>query len=185
MSDSEIIRQLILRIAEGDSVAFTSFYDTYFQKVFQFSRYFVKSEPICQEIVSDVFFKMWQNRHKITEIESVEAYLYILTKNKALDYLSSVSRKPSFADDIPLGIISTDSNPEELLLNKELEKVINTAVEDLPERCKLIFLMIREQGLKYSEIAQILSISEKTINAQIVTAIKKMGSAIHKYFQGK
>lgn len=183
MGGTETVKQLISRISEGDSVAFGAFYDMFFQKVFQFSRYFIKSEQICQEIVSDVFFKLWQNRKKIPEIESIEAYLYTLTKNKSLDYLDSVSRKPSFAEDIPLGILSTESNPEELLLNEELEKVINTAIDDLPERCKLIFILSREEGLKYSEISQILSISEKTINAQIVTALKKMGKAIHNYFK--
>ncbi|HEX3009105.1 MAG TPA: RNA polymerase sigma-70 factor [Bacteroidales bacterium] len=185
MSVSDIVKKLILKISEGDSGAFGSFYDMYFQQVFQFSRYFIKSEHICQEVVSDVFFKIWQNRKKLSEIESMEAYLYTLTKNKSLDHLDAVSRKPSFADDIPLGILANDSNPEELMINQELEKVINIAIEDLPERCKLIFLMAKEQGLKYSEIAQILSISEKTINAQMVTALKKMGSAVKKYYQSR
>lgn len=182
MKDSDITKRLIIKISEGDSGAFGSFYELYFQKVFQFSRYFIKAENICQEVVSDVFLKLWQNRKKLPDIENIESYLYTITKNKAYDYLDKISRKPEFAEDLPLGIESENCSPEELLMNKELENVINSAISNLPERCKLIFLMAREEGLRYKDIAQILSISEKTINAQMVTAIKKLGNALKNYF---
>ncbi len=182
MKSSGIARKLILRISEGDSDALREFYNIYFDKVFQFASYFIKSEEISQEIVSDVFFSIWNNRKKLPGIINFESYLYTVVKNKAFDYLDKLSRKPEFAKELPLGIFSEDSDPEESLLNKELEQVINKSIEDLPDRCKLIFLMAREDGLKYRDIARILSISEKTVNAQMVTAIKKIGNALKAYF---
>jgi RNA polymerase sigma-70 factor (family 1) len=181
MKNSEIVKQLISRIAKDDTEAFTKFFDLYFTKVLQFSGYFIKSEEICQEVTSDVFLNIWNSRSKLPDIMSLESFLYTVTKNKAFDYLDKISRQPDFTSDLPLEIHSAGSNPEAQLLNKELEGLLNASINELPERCKLIFLMAREEGLKYQEIAKILAISEKTVNAQMVTAIKKIGNAIRNY----
>ena len=77
--------------------------------------------------------------------------------------------------------LRSDESPEEIQINKELNEIINSAINELPERCRLIFLMAREEGLKYREIAEVLSISEKTVNAQMVTAIKKLTASLKKY----
>jgi RNA polymerase sigma-70 factor (family 1) len=182
MKDYWNINYLVKKIAEGDSDAFSKFYDMYFQKVFLFSRYFIKSEYSCQEVVSDVFLSLWHNSRKLPEVENLPSYLYTITRNKAYDYLDKLSRIPEFTDELPLGFSSGDSNPEELVLHAELEKVIDTAVKELPERCKLVFLMAREGGLRYSDIARALSISEKTVQAQMITAMKKLGNALRNYF---
>lgn len=182
MKDSDTFRKLILRIAEGNAEAFKELYDIYFQKVFQFSRYFVRSKDICQEIVSDVFISIWNNRKKIPDIENLDSYIYTITKNKAFDYLNKLSREPEWVRDLPLGIATKEFDPEDTLLYKELEQAVNQAIEELPERCKLVFLMSREEGLTYHDIAHILSISPKTVNAQMVTAIKKLGHTLKKYF---
>jgi len=83
--------------------------------------------------------------------------------------------------DIPIGIVAKNENPEEIVLNEELRHEIEKSIKELPERCRLIFLMAKEEGLKYREIAEILSISEKTVNAQMVTAIKRIGETLKKY----
>ena len=86
-------------------------------------------------------------------------------------------------EEIPLGIASADDTPEEQLLSEELCKAITQAVNQLPERCKLVFLMAKEQGLKYKEIAKILQISEKTVNAQMVIALKKLNLIMRQYMK--
>jgi RNA polymerase sigma-70 factor (family 1) len=174
-------RNLLYLLADGDSDAFAKFYDIYFHKVYQFTGYFIKSEDICEEIVSDVFLTLWMNREKITEIENIEAYLYTITRNKAYNYLQKIARDPYFTTDFPMEISETNNNPEEIILLEELNKVIKSSIDELPEKCKLVFLMSREEGLRYQDIAQILSISEKTVNAQIVTALKKLHVALKKY----
>ena len=118
---------------------------------------------------------------KLPEIQNFEAYLYVLTRNKAYNYLDKINRNPEFAFDLSIEIQANSSNPEELLLSEELEKVINSSINELPERCRIIFLMSREEKLKYQEIADILSISEKTVHAQMVTALKKLNTSLKKY----
>ncbi len=182
MGNPKIIRQLISQITRDDADAFKRLFDLYFPKVLQFSRYFMKSDEICQEITSDVFLSIWKNRRKLKSIKNLDAFIFTITKNKAYDHLNKISRQPDFVSDLPLEIHSGNNNPETHLLHTELLELINKSIEDLPPRCKLIFLMAREEGFKYQEIASILSISEKTVNAQMVTALKRLGEAIKKYF---
>lgn len=173
--------ELIDRISRGNTIAFGKFYDIHFRKVFQFARCFVKPVFLCQEIVSDVFISIWQNRTNLPEIDHIPSYLFTITRNKALDYLDKASRMPEFTSDIPIGIPVSGSDPENIYIYSEMEEFINKAVDELPERCKLIFLMSREGKLRYKDIARILSISEKTVQAQIITAMKKIADALKKF----
>ena len=121
-------------------------------------------------------------RKKLLTIDNLEAYLYTVTKNRALYYLKQAKYSSEISlDQLPIGIVNENDNPEEITLASELQDAIDVSIQDLPERCRLIFLMAREEGLKHREIAEILSISEKTVDAQILIAIKKMGIALKKY----
>jgi RNA polymerase sigma-70 factor (family 1) len=182
MGNSDILKDLIKKIAENDSDAFAKFYDLFYIKVYRFSSYFLKSDVMCQEVVSDIFLSIWQSRVKLPGIDNVEAYLYTSTRHRALYYLNQSIQKYQVAmGDLPIGIVSHGENPEEIVLTDELRQTIEKSISELPERCRLIFMMAREEGLKYKEIAEILSISEKTVNAQMVTAIKRVGDALKKY----
>lgn len=182
MKDSEIVKHLIQKIAEDDSDAFNVFYDLFYLKIYRFSSYIIKSDKVCEEIVSDIFFTIWQNRRNLIRVENIEAYLYTSTRNRALYYLNHYCQSQVSLDDIQIGYKSIDEEtPESIIITEELKQAIRKAVTDLPERCRLVFLMAKEEGLKYKEIAEILSISEKTVNAQIVTALKKLTEALHNY----
>lgn len=181
MKNPDEFEKLMYRISEGDLNAFTRFYNMYFCRVYQFTRYFIKSNEICQEVISDVFLTVWNYRDKITTIHNIGAFLYTIVKNKAYNYLDRVARIPEFTNTLPIEISIDYDNPEDIILIDELQNVIKTAIGKLPEQCKLIFLMSREDDLRYHDIAQILNISEKTVNAQMVTAIKKLHFAIKEY----
>lgn len=174
-------KDLILSVARGNTKAFKSFYDFYVQKTYQFAHYYIKSDEICEEVVSDVFLNIWNTRDKLPDIENMEAFIFIVTRNKAYNYIDKISRNPGNQQDIPSEISIESSNPESILIAKELEKVISNSISELPERCRIIFLMAREKKLKYHEIAKLLSISENTVHAQMVTALKKLGDSIRKY----
>jgi RNA polymerase sigma-70 factor (family 1) len=179
----DTLKKLICRIAEGDSDAFGKFYDIYFHKVYQFTGYFIKSNEVCQEIISDVFLTVWINRDKMQEIQNIEGFLYTITRNKAYNYLQKVAKNPAFTDEMPIEISREGNNdtPEQTILAEELQKVIRSSIDDLPEKCKAVFLLSRDEGLRYQDIAQILSISEKTVNAHIVNALKRLHVAIQEY----
>jgi len=169
---------LLLQIADDDNEAFRLFYDRYYLQVYRFVSYFVDSSLLKEEIVSDVFCIIWQNRKRLSGIDSFEAYLYTIAKNRAFYYLKN-ENKVTMADlDSISDTLSSEVDPEYLTIDKELTVSLKQAIDELPERCRLIFLMAREEGLKYKEIAGILSISEKTVNAQMVLAIKKLAKRL-------
>jgi RNA polymerase sigma-70 factor (ECF subfamily) len=181
MSKSKEDKDLIFKIADGDTHAFKDFYDLYSDKVYQFSSYFIKDAETCEEVVSDVFMNIWHNKERLIEIENLDAYLYIITRNKSYNYIDKESRIPDSKSELTSELQIENTDPETILLTKELERTINLSIQELPERCRIIFLMSREGNLKYHEIAKILSISEKTVHAQIVTALKKMNTSLKRY----
>lgn len=83
MKNSEVIQHLLRQISDGDEHAFEKFFHIYFSRVFKFTRYFIADETICKEIVSDVFFNLWQSRNVLSNIQDIEGYLFIASKNRA------------------------------------------------------------------------------------------------------
>jgi len=177
---------LILRqISNGsDEKAFRQFIKIYADRLYQFAFSFLKKRQLAEEVVSDVFFKVWLNRGNISSIENIKAYLYKATYNTVLNYLSYENRKRSeYADDFPAEIYINPVCPETELINKELKELIDLAVEALPSRCKLIYKLAKIDELKYKEIALLLGISVKTIDNQIAIALKKIGREIILYLE--
>lgn len=183
MKNSTIIIKLLIEIAEGDSGAFSRFYDLLYPTVYKFSRYFAKSNDVCEEIVSDVFYSLWQKRKSLQELDNIESYIYTMVKNQAIKHKSSrMKYQGEPLELLPGEFFIETTTPEHTLMNKELGDLLGKAINELPERCKLIFLMSREQSLKHKEIAEILSISEHTVHAQLTIASKKISEFLEKHF---
>lgn len=137
---------------------------------------FVKDKQIAEEIVSDAFINLWRNRTRLLEIENLKAYLYVTVKNLSIKELSRNKAQPDFNLHYLLlqNVSATDRTPEELMVSKEVIKQIEAAIENLPPKCKLVFKMVRDYGLRYKEVSQILNISVKTIDAQMAIAAKRI-----------
>ena len=172
------VNSLLERIAEDDHDAFRIFYDSHYLQVYRFASYFITSLQEIEEIVSDVFCAIWQRRKKLTNIEYFERYLYTITKNRAFYYHRRENNKIQVDFETLSETLTHNENPEHIAIDKELTLSLKAAIDALPERCRTIFLMAREEKLKYKEIAEILSISEKTVNAQMVLAIKKLSQRL-------
>lgn len=182
MKDSDIVKHLLVKVSEDNEISFAKLYDIYFSKVYSFASCFIRSEESRKEVVSDVFLTLWKNRSKLPEIANFNSYIFIITRNKSVDYINKYKQIPAYLSDSSFEIVE-DNTPEFNLLYKELEAMINNSVKELPERCKLIFILSRDEGFSYKEIAEILSISESTVNGQMVIAIKKLGEALRKYLK--
>jgi RNA polymerase sigma-70 factor (family 1) len=171
---------LLARIASGEEEAFRHVYVFYYRRLFQFAFALVKTREPAEEIVEDVFVRIWQSRETIGAIQNLRIYLYTAIKNAALNYLSQKARQSITEpfDHIHISVESSTDTPEQILITAEIQQKIQTAVDALPPRCKMIFKLVREDGLKYKEIASILNISINTIDAQMAIAIKKITAAI-------
>lgn len=178
------ISHLVHSVSEDNRSAFNMLYQVYYDEVFRFAYYFLKNKEACREVVSDVFFSVWQSRKRLKDITNLEAYFYIVTRNESMRYLSkSRSYDMLSLDDIPIQLEDHgSSSPEEKLVNSEIEALLTQVINELPEKCRLIFLMARQEGLKPKEIGEILSISESTVRVQMKIAVEKIIEKIRPHF---
>jgi len=177
------IKLLLFRISKGaDEKAFKQFFDLYAGRLYQFAFSFLKKKQFAEEVVSDVFFKVWLNRENLVNIENIKGYLFKATYNTALNYLDEENRKKLLLLEGMEVDLSVDYIcPETQLITKELKEIIDKSIDSLPSRCKLIYKMAKVEQMKYKEIAEVLDISVKTIDNQLSIAIKKIGEAVQSY----
>jgi len=175
------LRELQRLVASGDEAAFTQLYLHYGKKLIQFAVSLIRSREIAEELVEDVFVKLWTNRERIREIDNLTVYLYVSVKNKALNALSSKAHELISApfDYLDTVIDEFAPDPYNLMITVEMMTRMREAIESLPPRCKLIFKLVREDGLKYKEVAEILNISVNTIDVQMAIAVKKICTSLH------
>jgi RNA polymerase sigma-70 factor (family 1) len=174
------VRELQQLTAKGDEAAFTQLYLHFGKKLIQFAVSLVRSKEIAEELVEDVFVKLWANRQRIEEIENITVYLYVSVKNKALNALSHKAHdliKAPF-DYLDTTVDEFSPDPYDLMITTEMMTRMRQAIESLPPRCKIIFKLIRENGLKYKEVAEILNISVNTIDVQMAIAVKRICTAL-------
>lgn len=140
----------------------------------------LKSKESAEEVVSDVFVKLWRERSKLTKVLNIQVYLYVCVKNDSLKYLARHKRMKEISwENLPVDVQTGVSlSPEEMLISNQTVMQIESAIESLPPRCKVIFKMVREDGLPYKEVAEILNISVKTIDAQMAIATRKINESI-------
>lgn len=170
------IKGLLSSVSIDNRGAFERFYNLYYDQVFRFAYYCLGEKEACREVVADVFFSVWQSRKRLRDIENIDTYLYIVVRNEALRYQARNRdfNQISLSDVLSLEEEGDDGSPERHLELKEMREILGQAIDELPEKCRLIFLMSREEGLKTKEIAQILSIQESTVRVQMKIAIEKL-----------
>jgi RNA polymerase sigma-70 factor (ECF subfamily) len=175
---------LLSQIAAGDQAAFRQVYLAFYKRLYQFALAIVKTKEPAEEIVEDVFIRIWQQKDGLLTIRNLRVYLYTATKNTALNYLSKKARESITEpfDHIQIELDGSAITPEQILITTEMYKKIQKAVEALPPRCKMIFKLVREDGLRYKEIAEILNISVNTIDVQMAIAVKRIAFALEAEF---
>jgi len=158
-----------------DQKSFKQLYQLLFFKLYQFAYSFVHSKESAEEVVNDVFLSVWQKRKTLDTINNINVYLYVSVKNASLNYLRKNNLNlPLSLDELAMHHIRIVSNPESIMITRELELSIHNAIQQLPPKCKLIFKLIKEDSLSYKEVAAILGISVKTVDTQLYIALKKL-----------
>lgn len=146
-----------------------------------FAQNYVKDFDMAKEIVQNSFINLWEKRQSIDTSKSVKTYLTTSIRNKCLNYLRDTKK---FNTDIILSDVlfrEIDSEQSDKLIEKELNNKINKVINELPEKCKEVFLLNRYEDLKYKEIADKLSISIKTVETQMSKALKHLKEKLKDY----
>jgi RNA polymerase sigma-70 factor (family 1) len=161
-----------------DMKAYKELYYMLFDQLHRFSYSFVKSNEAAEEIVSDVFIKIWEIRARLTEIENLKVYIYTITKNFSINYIHrNYKNVPLSIDEIDIEPQLNVANPEELFISAEILERVREGIRQLPPQCRIIFQLIKEDGLKYREVASILHISPLTVRNQLAIAVRKIAAS--------
>jgi RNA polymerase sigma-70 factor (ECF subfamily) len=166
-------QDLWLKIRSGDRESFASLFNNYYQQLYQFAGRFVQDTQTAENIVQDLFVKLWIDKDKIQIKSALKSYLYTATKNRSL-----TTRKRAL-NQIPSEKHSsqeqeTAGSPEDDYILNETYLAVQKAVANLPERCRLVYQMKRFDNLHYSEISEILNISVNTVKTQLQRALKSL-----------
>lgn len=162
--------------------AFEQLFKKYYQDLCQFCFRYVKQEETAEEIVQDVFVKLWQLNKQPDFHTSVKAYLYAAVKNASLNYLKSQYARQQFEGHGSQKNELQSENTQETIEFEELSKLVEEAVAKLPQQCRIIFEMSRTGGHTYQEISKELNISPKTVENQMGIALKKLKEHLRTYW---
>jgi RNA polymerase sigma-70 factor, ECF subfamily len=173
------IDQLLERVLQHDDyAAFEKLFNGHYNPLRSFCKKLVNVEEVAEELVSEVFFKVWNNRKRIVIASSAKSYLYTAVRNMAFDYLRK--EKKSLWVDIENAkeLTSDEYDPQKQSEVEELKLRIESAVADLPKQCRLVFQLSRDHGMKYNEIAEMLRLSVKTVETQMGRAFKSLRKSL-------
>ena len=167
---------------KNDRRAFEDFFNMLYPRFYRYAFLYLKSDILCEELVSDVFLKIWNIRHKLSEIEQLEYYLFRSVKNQALTYMKRHINQPGELTEYVQSSLVEYKQPENMLIATELAKKIEEAVANLPDKCQAIFRLVREDGLSYKQVAFLLDVSPKTVENQINIGLKKIRRTIQDFY---
>ena len=176
MSTNKDIHNWILKISQDeDQRSFRYLFDYYYPKLINFSRYLLESKSTSDEVISSVFIAIWNNRKRIEKIENFDSYIFRAVKNKCLSYLRDMHRLQFKELNIEeANLVKSVHSPESVLINDELRDVILKALDGLPPRCRLVFELVKQDGFKYKEVANLLDVSINTVENQMGKAMSKL-----------
>lgn len=178
--DSSQIKELQMRIAmHADEKAFSELYVLLYDSIVNYVYKLLESYEYAEEVVSDVFVKLWKIRGQIIQIHNLKQYLYKASKNYSLNYASNKHKVALNAEALPgFEVYKSPANPEEICISGESVMMINRAIQELPAQCRHIFLLVKEEGLQYKEVASVLNISAFTVRNQMKIATKKINKRL-------
>ena len=181
MPENELLKRLLADISiNSDQAAYRELFILLHARLKQFAYSILKSGEEAEELVSDVFIGIWQKRDQLGKINSPLLYFYTSTKNLALNRLSKQKKQVNLSpEEWLVQVNSVYFDPVQLMLTEEMLRQVRNAVNELPPRCRLIFKLVKEDGLRYREVAELLQLSVKTVEAQMAIALRRIGKCMH------
>ena len=177
---------LLQQMAEGDEIAFARLFEKYRDKLFAYMIKHVKSKEVAEEMVTDIFMKLWIGREFALQIKDLGAFLHKVGFYKAMDFLRTASRHTRL---LQVYIDRQETLPEkgadDLLIDAEFKALLYEAVNQLPPQRKRIYLMSRENGLTHDQIAEALHLSRSTVNNAMVASNHSIVQFLQKHAMDK
>jgi RNA polymerase sigma-70 factor (family 1) len=175
-------KALLARLAAGDADAFASLFNQYQDPLTQFILKFVKLRQLAEDLSQEVFLKIWQQRAKLTDLQSFRAFLFIVARNHTLNTLQFASRSQAAIGALTREGLShqTPSAADDQVLTREYQEFLTRIIDSLPPRSREVFRLCREHQLAYDEVAAQLGISRHSVKNHMVHSMKILKAAVEK-----
>ncbi|WP_163707253.1 RNA polymerase sigma factor [Mangrovibacterium lignilyticum] len=174
MVKSRSEKELVDGLKQGDKKAFQSLFDQYAKRIFVFAKGYLKSNEEAEEVVQDVFIKVWNVREAINTELSFKSYLFKITFNRIREFFVKQSRENYYKHEILDYAIEFDNRTEESIDYKSLLDLVEKYIDQLPPRQKEIILLSKKKGIPSKEIAVLLDISSRTVEKHLSEALKQL-----------
>lgn len=174
-------KELSIRIANGDESAFRIAVDKYSNRIYSVALTYLKSPTLAEDIVQEILLKLWKKREKLPELDSVDNYIFILTRNEVFSSLRKKGPSYPVGEYLESTIEETAPNPEEDLDARELQKLINEGVNLLPDRQKEAWKLTRQANLTYGEVAEQMGLSKNTVKVHLLKAMNSLRAYIREH----
>ena len=168
---------LLQQLKESDEQALTLLYKAHWQPLFLSAYHLLKDKKTCEDIVQEIFLQLWLRRQSIDVRESLTTYLSTAVRYQVFHHIRKTAKKGNFTETLVLPLAV---GPDEEFFRKDLHRQVDKVVEELPERCRLIYRLSREEQLSHKEIAHRLNISIKTVENQLTIALRR----VRQYLEG-
>lgn len=166
--------QLLQRAAAGSRDAFTALFHLYRHKLYSFLLRTTGSPQIAEDVIQDIFLKLWKDRENLVNIEQFGHYIYRMAQNQVINAMKRMARETLILAELKQQQAAAMSEAEDNLSLREIKEKLQTALDKLPPKQKLVFTLSRDQGLRHDEIARRLNISPSTVNNHMIEALRRL-----------
>ena len=158
-------------MSEGDQDAFRTLYDRYRNKIFSIAWKLIGAETLAEDVVQEVFIKLWVNKEKLSDLDYFNSYLNVITRNYIFNHLRKLASEDAYLRELTVKGEPTQDSFDTLVYN-ELQDTLKKAIAHLPPQQKKVYLLSRNEGLKHQQISDILHISRSTVKSHMVEALR-------------
>jgi len=182
--DEILLKSHVSKVKRADAVSFKALFDHFQQPIFNFLLYKLNDTATAEDLLQQVFMKLWENRRNLDENQSIKSYIYNIANNLALNHIRHEKVVLRFTKETNQDRFDNQS-PQHELEFEETQQILIRAIDRLPDKVRTVFLMSRHDQLSYKEIAARLNISIKTVESHIVSALKQIRLAFPEKFPKK
>lgn len=172
-----ITQETLQNLSKGSQEAFHSIFETYYSKVFLYTRGFLKNKDDAEDVVQTIFIRLWTHRTSLSNVANFDHYLFTMTHHTMLNFIASKYNMRSYLQTDTLNVLDNHS-PQEDLIAKDAQLLVDMVVSQMPSQRQKVYRMSREKGLSNQEIAKILGISKKTVENHLNLALGIIRKAI-------
>lgn len=176
----ELVRDWVVALKGDDAEAFNKLFGQYAKRLYYFSLGYLKSKHESEEIVQEVFYKIWENRKSLNPELSFKAYVFKIAYRRINEVFRKLAQEQNYRHEVILNSLDQDNNLDERSDYHSLLELVETIVTNLPPRQKDIFIKRKQQGIPVNEIAKALGIAPKTVENHLTEALKTIKSGLTK-----